>query len=294
MYPDAPKVEPRDEGRCDVSSEGGVHSDARRAGVLVDRLRFIGCSAITYDGSSSLSTQSRWTLTKPDGKKVAVQIDPKVDDSAVFTLKNKDGAVLGASRSDVALGYATNDGMDSPDHLKDSYRLLLALPATETADGDELIRVDASAATSVSLTVADLQSLEQGSPATAGGELAARFIRAGDATALLALDPFAANDSINPGRFLPARPAQISLVGPDRAGDLLLSSSTRIAVAPSMAEVPPTSAPLFQLTMSVIDAENTTLEIAYVVPGLATTGQNRGATLTLGTDSLCTQGTVSP
>ena len=40
--------------------------------------------------------------------------------------------------------------------------------------------------------------------------------------------------------------------------------------------------------MPVIDLENTTLEIAYVQPALATTDRNRGATLTLGTDSTCT------
>jgi hypothetical protein len=59
--------------------------------------------------------------------------------------------------------------------------------------------------------------------------------------------PFVAGDSIeaDPGRFLPTR--------------------TRPA----------------QLTMSVIDAENTTLEIAHVVLASVTTDQHRGATLTL-------------
>jgi hypothetical protein len=259
-------------------------------------------SKLVYGTENSLGTDSLWTLTKSDGTSLAIEVEQDTTGAGLYVMESAHGEITSHKRDGTSVGYATNDGSDVPDHGRDQYRLLLAIPALEIdrGDGRPVARIDSSAATFETISAAELEMLatepRNDSNLSLTASRVAAFVLPRAARDLLALDPFISGESLdaNPARFAPTEPTEIQLAGPDRAGDSLLLVSQTITAGNGGAVTNSPSDPLFTLTLSGLDGIDAALTLAYRAQAPSTQASASAALLTIGTDSLCTRGAVHP
>jgi len=267
-------------------------------------------SSVSYGTQNTFGNETEWSITSKEG--VSVDFKFKAGGQSGFGLSDTFSQEIGGSvktekTTGTTYGISVNDGQDEPDHTRDTYFFLCNAEGTRVDKHDGTapsVTIDPATGTIDTLTVYELQALAQDPqdlsklPAAKAAYLAP-LITPADAQQMLANDPFISGESIAGNkRYVPATPAQFPLLGPDREGDPLptatvISANTNTTGSSSGTSNEVEFTRSFGINFySTDDSVTDTFSIEYEHKTTNETSDQVSAQLVLGTDSLCTRGTV--